>query len=159
VSGNRTRGPSFLVPTSCVIAPLILLLFLRLAFDLTSADVRAWKYEVAGGIVLAWSVTAGWRMLAARRTGICRLYKIAFIISLGEQALVLALAALVLDHGLTLYACVLGSMSYWMIAGVVVARRPLLPTRVDLVLVRHGFLLLAFFLAVIVWTWQFHYWE
>ena len=67
-------------------------------------------------------------------------------------------------NDLTLYACVAADMFYWMIVGVILARRPVLPTPGDLSLIAHGFLLLAFPVTFIMWTgayspWWWEFWD
>jgi hypothetical protein len=138
MANDKKTASNALMRIFCIIAPPSLFLAIRLTNVL-----ETWKYEIAGCIVLAWSVAIGHRMLITRRCGIHRLYKRAFSASLIEHAIVLGLATLVLDGGYILYDCILASMLYWMIAGVVVARRPTMPTAIDVSLVAHGFLLLA----------------
>jgi len=157
MGNNRETVLSRMVWTLCVVGPPIFLLSLRLLFH--SAGVGACKWQIAGWVVVAWSVLIGYWMRVAWRNAICGQYKRAFCASVIEQTLGLSLAALMLDGGLTLYGCLLAGVMYWMIAGLVVARRPIVPTRCDLRLVAHGFLSLAFPVTVVVWTWQYHYWE
>lgn len=153
---NRKRALNVLMRMSCIFAPPVLLLSLRLLFG--SSSVATWKYEVAGCVVVTWSVVVGYRTRVAWPNGIWRLYMRAFAVSVSEQAVVLCLAALMLDGGLTLYACLLSGVLYWMMAGGVVARRRALPTRFELWLVTYGFLAFVFPVIAIVWTWQYHYW-
>jgi hypothetical protein len=153
---NRKRALDVLMRMSCIFAPPLLLLSMRLLFH--SSSVATWKYEVAGGVVVTWSVVVGYRTRVARRNGIWRLYMRAFAVSVSEQAVVLCLAALMLDGGLMLYACLLAGLLYWVMAGAVVARRRILPTRFDLWLVTYGFLAFVFPVIAIVSIWQYHYW-
>ena len=136
------------VRTLCIIAPPSFFLFLRL-FD--AGFDETWKDEIAGSIVFAWSGVIGYWMWTTRPWEICRLYKPAFIRSFSTQAFVLCLAALLLDGGIILYACSLASMLYWMMAGVVIARRPLLPTSFDASLISYGFVFLAFATCYLFW--------
>jgi len=62
-----------------------------------------------------------------------------------------------LDLGQALYGALLAGVLYWLIAGLVAARRPILPTPLDLLLVTHGFLLFVFPVVVVVSIWQYHY--
>lgn len=155
MNDTRKRALNVLVRTLCVFAPPVLLLLLWLLFH--SSSVTTWKYEVAGSLVVAWSVAVGYRMRVARRSGICDLYMRAFAVSATEQAVVFCLAALMLDGGLTLYASFLSGMLYWMMAGGVVARRQILPTPVDLWAVTYGFVVLVLPVIVVVWIWQYYY--
>jgi hypothetical protein len=106
--------------------------------------LEKWKYEFAGGIVLSWSLAVAWRIVIGWRSEISQLYYQPIRISLVEQALILVLAALMLDQGLTLYACILAGMLYWMTAGLVLARRPTAPTPFDLSLLSVAFLVIFF---------------
>lgn len=160
---NRTSTLSLLVRFLCVIAPPCIFLSLQLLFGITPNGVKTWKYVTSGCVVFAWSLGIGYRMLAARLCGIRRLYKRAFVISLSEQAVLLFLASLLLDGGLTLYPFLVACMFYWMIAGVVVTRPPVQPTRSDLTFVTHGFPMLAIaycFFIIAAWhvlDWQIGY--
>ena len=139
------------VRTSCLVAPPWCFLFLR---QINTADFgKTWKDETAGFTVLAWCVAIGCWMWTKRRDGISHRYRAAFISSFVQQAFVLCLAALMLDGGLTLYACILACMLYWMIAGVVIARRPLTPTSSDISWITYGYFLLAFAVTLILWRW------
>jgi hypothetical protein len=144
---NDRKITSILARISCIFAPLIVFLLIRLVNVL-----ERWKYDVAGGIVLAWSIAICCLIWTTRRNEICQPCRRGFFTSLVEHGLVLCLAALMLDGGMTLYACILASMFYWMTAGVVVARRPAAPTPIDVSLVAHGYLLLAFAVSSIYLT-------
>jgi hypothetical protein len=69
--------------------------------------------------------------------------------ALVQQGIVLILGLLMLDGGLTLHMAMLAVIAFWLAFGIVIARRPLAPTRSDLFLVRYGFLL-AFVTILIV---------
>jgi hypothetical protein len=164
VGDSRTTAPILPVQVLVLVVPPGLFLLLRSfvvarSVDFTPPCVEPWKLTIAGGIVVAWSVAIGCGRPLGSGGRVSGLYHRAFITSFVGHAIVLSFAALMLDGGLTLYACLLASMLYWMLAGVVVARRPVLPTPGDLKLVAHAFLILAFPVTVIVWTWQYCYWE
>ena len=65
-----------------------------------------------------------------------------------QQSIVLILAALTLDGGLTLNVAVIAILAYWLAFGVIVFRRAASPTRGDVLLVRYGFLLI--FVCVLI---------
>ncbi len=69
-------------------------------------------------------------------------YRPAIKTALLQQGIVLILAALVLDGGLTLYAAVIALVAYWLGFGILVFRRASCPSRGDLLFVRYGFLLI-----------------
>jgi membrane protein DedA with SNARE-associated domain len=52
-----------------------------------------------------------------------------------------------------LYACLIGSMFYWMMAGVIVLRRAVPPTPSDVFLISHGFLSLASVATIVLILW------
>jgi hypothetical protein len=56
-----------------------------------------------------------------------------------------------LDGGLTIYACLLADMCYWMMVGVAAWHTSLRPTPVEVFFVTHGFLLMAFTVSLVVW--------
>ena len=64
-----------------------------------------------------------------------------------QQGIIFILAALILDGGLTFHMAVIAFVAYWSALGIIVARRPSSPTRIDILLVRYGFLLV--FLIVV----------
>ena len=71
-----------------------------------------------------------------------------------QQGIVVILALLMLDGGYTLNATIIAIVAYWLAFGIIVVRRPGLPTRGDIRLVRYGFLLIFFTVVVagpIVW--------
>ena len=130
---------SNLVRTLCVLAPPGLVLF----FGLFSITVDAWKRLTAGGIVLAWSLVIGCWMRRSKQKGLCQPCQSGFITAFIEHAVLLVLASLIMDHGLGLYSYLVACMSYWMVAGIIVARRPLMPTSADIDVLSHAFLALA----------------
>jgi len=62
-----------------------------------------------------------------------------------QQGIVLVLALLILDMGATMCAAQTAVAAYWVAFGIVVVRRPSLPTRGDMFLIRYGFLLMFLF--------------
>ena len=151
--GGDVKAPlSVVVPTLCTITPPSLFLVLGKLSDLLAVDWR--KYEVAGCIVFAWTVAICYRMRVAWRSGICRACEKGIVTSIIQHPFVLVLGGLFLDGGFTLYACILTSMFYWMITGVVVAHRPISPTPFDIFLVTRGYPWMAFAMTLIFWTCQ-----
>lgn len=138
---------SFLVRAVCIIAPPSLFALLWL-FSIVMS-VETWKCAIASGVVFVWTIAVGCRMRGAWRSEICGRYKGCLVTSLVEHALVIGFASLMLDFGITLYACILGGVLYWMIVGLILANRPLTPTRWDLLLVTHGFFMMGFAIAII----------
>ena len=68
-------------------------------------------------------------------------YRPAVKTALLQQGIVLVLAALMLDGGLTFNVAVIAVLGYWLGFGVIVVRRPSSPTWGDILLIRYGFLL------------------
>ena len=97
----------------------------------------------SGGIVLAWSLVIGCWMRRSKQKGLCQPCQSGFITAFIEHAVLLVLASLIMDHGLGLYSYLVACMSYWMVAGIIVARRPLMPTSADIDVLSHAFLALA----------------
>jgi hypothetical protein len=64
-----------------------------------------------------------------------------------QQGIVLVLAAMVLDGGLTYIAAIVAVVAYWLAFGIIILRRPCLPTPADVLFMRYGFLLVS--LAVV----------
>jgi hypothetical protein len=128
----------------CIVVPLGLFLGIRLLNIL-----ELWKYNVAACIVIGWSLVIGCRIRITRRSEISSQCNKGFSTAIIEFGIVICLGALMLDHGLMLYACALAGMFYWMIAGIVVAHRPATPTPFDVFLITHGILPLAFLVTLI----------
>lgn len=147
-----------LVRAMCLGGPLC---FFVLVAGTGGRTIEAWRVNTAGLIVLAWSCTvAAWRLAVRKRLRLPgriemrRRYRRAFVASFIQQAFILFLASLLLDGGLTFYACLVADMSYWMLAGIVVARRPIRPTPFDLSLIGCSYPALALLVTVAVWQWQ-----
>jgi hypothetical protein len=88
-------------------------------------------------------------------TPIVPVYRAPIRSALLQQSVVLILAALMLDGGLTFNMAVIAIVAYWLAVGVILARRPGSPTRADILLIRYGFLLVfgvVLVTAPIVWT-------
>ncbi len=136
---------SSLMRLACVLVPPSFVVYVSL-----TGAVDRWKCVAAGCITVAWSLAICCGMWKISHGELSESCKNGFRIALVQHAIILCLAALVLDGGLILYLCVLASMYYWIAAGVVVARRPTTPTTFDLGVVRIGYLVLAFATASIV---------
>jgi hypothetical protein len=70
------------------------------------------------------------------------------------QIPILVLAALMLDGGRLLGVVSIATVAYWMVTLQIMFRRPATPTRVDIVFIRFGVLLLSavtVFVAPFVW--------
>ncbi len=105
-----------------------------------------------------------WRRQFAQVRGECQgppsgviasAYRPAIKTALLQQGIVFILAALMLDGGLTLNAAVIAVVAYWLAFGIVLFRRASSPTRLDMLLVRYGFLLVFAFVVMIgpfVWA-------
>jgi hypothetical protein len=150
MSDDRKTAFSVLIWACCIIAPPSLFLAFRIFRVVLPVD--PWKYKSAGCVVFAWCAVIFWRTRIARQRGLCRLYERGFLISFIQHAFFFCLGFLALDCGLTLYACVFASMSYWMIAGVIVANRPMTPACYDAFVVTYGLPMLAFAVILIGWV-------
>jgi hypothetical protein len=129
---------SSLMRLTCVLVPPSFIVYASL-----TGAIDRWKCVVAGCITIAWSLAMACLMRKTSRDELSEPCRRGFRAALIQHAVILALAALVLDGGLTLYFCVLASIHYWMAAGVVVARRPATPTGFDVSVVRTGYFVLA----------------
>ena len=78
-----------------------------------------------------------------RNPTIAPAYGQAIWFAIKQQAILAILAALVLDMGQTAAALAAIIIGYWVGAAVIVARRPMSPSKVDLIFVRWGCALLA----------------
>ena len=75
--------------------------------------------------------------------------------AVGVQVLLGVLGLLNLDGGTTARICGIALIAFWAGAVVLVLRRPLSPTRMDIALIRFGYLpllVVAFFLIHLIWT-------
>jgi len=71
------------------------------------------------------------------------------------QVLLGLLSLLILDGGTSARICGIALIAFWGGAAVLIWRRPQAPTRIDLELLRFGYLpvvLLAFFLVHFIWS-------
>ena len=137
----------------CIISPVVYFLLLLSIFDLVFFYEMHNK-AIASFIVILWITTMGSWIWVQRKSDISRLYKAAFIKTYIQQGLVLFFASLMLDGGFTLYACILAAVLYWMGTGIIIARRPLLPTTFDIGLISYSFIPLAFITSFISWIWN-----
>jgi len=81
-------------------------------------------------------------------------YRKADFEALTIQAILGVFSLLILDGGATARYCGIALFAFWGGATVLIWRRPLSPTRMDIELIRFGYLpviALAFFLASYVW--------
>jgi hypothetical protein len=81
------------------------------------------------------------------RSSIAPQYREDFIFSACIQAFFLMAGALCMDGGGMLRYILIVTAAYWAMSLIIVFRRPLRPTRSDLWVVRHGFLLLMIAIA------------
>lgn len=74
-----------------------------------------------------------------------------------QQVIFLVLGALMLDGGYVGRACCVTAIAHWVAILLIVFRRPLSPTKVDLIVIRYAFLLILLFvgwLAPFVQKWM-----
>jgi hypothetical protein len=74
-----------------------------------------------------------------------------------QQAVILVLAGMILDGGLIAQMCFYAFAAFWGGVAVILFRRRQSPTKLDLVLVRGGYLLvciISFFLTQAIWHWR-----
>ena len=71
-------------------------------------------------------------------------YKRCFIIALVLQAFFILLGLITFDHGQLSMWVILSLASYWIVALIIVVRRPQSPTLVDLAVIRSGFIVILF---------------
>ena len=60
-----------------------------------------------------------------------------------QQGLILALAVMLLDSGVVAQSCFYAFAAFWVGVGVILWRRSSAPTKLDLVIVRGGFIVLC----------------
>jgi len=113
--------------------------------------VAARHGEIAGAVVLAWTLLVALAMAARWREPLAEAYGRGFRTTTFQHAVVLLLAVLMLDWGLTFLACLLASLLYWMLAGLVIARRPTVPSGADVGLISTGYLCLACLVSLTAW--------
>jgi hypothetical protein len=71
-----------------------------------------------------------------------------------QQSVIMVLAGMILDGGAVAQSCFYAFAAFWVGVGVIVWRRASAPTKVDLVIVRGGFIVLcvlSFFLTHGIW--------
>ena len=137
---------------SCVVMPFYFFLAL---ISSAAFSAETWRNATAGGVVLGWSVFVAYRISVDFRIRPSGQYKAPFLMTMVQHAVVLCLAACVLDRGVTLCACLLAAILYWIPVGMIVSRRPSSPTSLDLDLVSGGFVVLAIGTTVATWLVQF----
>ena len=82
-------------------------------------------------------------------------YSHAITVALAQHAVVLILAALVLDGGHMLRICTIAALASWLCTLVIMLRRRKQPTRFDLGLVRYGFWPAMFLVTTIEFAREF----
>jgi hypothetical protein len=73
------------------------------------------------------------------------------------QAAFLLLGSLALDFGQLLQWTLFATITYWLMAALIISRRPQMPTKWDLILLRSGFVLIlpvTITLTSLVWSWR-----
>lgn len=74
-----------------------------------------------------------------------------------QQAAILVLASMILDGGLIHQICFYAFAAFWGGVGIILIRRCESPTKLDLVFVRGGYLvvcIISFFLTSTIWSWR-----
>jgi hypothetical protein len=87
-------------------------------------------------------------------THIAPAYQRAKTFALVQQAIVLFLSALILDGGDVFHTCLGALAAFWIGAAIIGVRRPQTPTRLDLALIRFGYIplcILAYLSTQFVW--------
>jgi hypothetical protein len=80
--------------------------------------------------------------------------KSAMLSAFVQQAVILVLAGMILDGGLIAQMCFYAFAAFWGGVAVIILRRAMSPTKLDLILVRGGYLLvclISFFLTQSIW--------
>ena len=67
------------------------------------------------------------------------LYRSAIKVALLQQVILLILTSLMLDFGQTFRVCAVAAIAHWIVIAMIVARRPISPTGLDLGIIRWGF--------------------
>lgn len=81
-------------------------------------------------------------------------YRAAMLVSIPQQVVVFALSLMALDFGEMKQICGMTFLAFWAGVGLIMRRRPLAPSRVDLLFIRLGFLPLfvaGYALVFLVW--------
>ena len=71
-----------------------------------------------------------------------------------QQSVIMVLAGMILDGGVVAQSCFYAFAAFWVGVGVILWRRAPAPTKVDLLIVRGGFIVLcvlSFFLTHGIW--------
>jgi len=87
-------------------------------------------------------------------------YMQGFMIALMYQAIFLLLGSIALDSGEQLRWVILSIIAYWILALIIVIRRPQSPTRFDLAAIRSGFIVIFFlviFFTGVIWLLNEHF--
>ena len=75
-------------------------------------------------------------------------YRAAIKQALISEAIILILAALILDGGRSLRICFIAALGHFATVAILMCRRPRSPTRFDLAFIRYGF----WFLMLVTWV-------
>lgn len=84
-------------------------------------------------------------------------YRSPLLIGASFQAGFLLLATLVFDFGQLFQWTLSAIVIYWITAGLIISRRPQMPTNWDLLLLRSGFLVIlpaSILLTSLIWMWR-----
>jgi hypothetical protein len=71
-------------------------------------------------------------------------YREAIKVAVLQQIIFLVLSALLLDGGQTFRVCCITAIVHWVCIAMILVRRPVHPTRLDILLIKYGFPSLAF---------------
>ena len=85
---------------------------------------------------------------------VSELLKSAMFSAFVQQGIILVLAGMILDGGRIALMCLFACAAFWIGTGVIIFRRGTSPSKMDLFLVRGGYLLLcvvSFFVGQLVW--------
>ena len=87
-----------------------------------------------------------------RRQSLAASYKQGLIIALIFQVLFILLGTMTFDSGDFLRSVILSILGYWIVALIIVLRRPTLPSRFDLAVIRSGFIVILFIVVALIST-------
>jgi hypothetical protein len=76
-----------------------------------------------------------------------------------QQLIVILVAGSLLDGGVVAQICIYAFAAYWGGTIVILARRRAAPTKLDIILVRSGYLVvcvISFILTFAIWSWREH---
>jgi hypothetical protein len=76
-------------------------------------------------------------------------YEASIKVAVAQQVVIILFASLLLDGGHILRLSTFGAVGSWLLTGIIVARRPRSPTRIDILIVKYGFWLAALIAMVL----------